>query len=177
MIVADSWRNACWAAGQVARRLVEQAHIRVVLNRRYLLFATFQAARTAVPSHRFRCLREIHVPAQWCCFACSSFGWCTGWGYFSLVFCWAVLLGLVLLWVVVLCQSPEQCVMAASSHARAGLMSTCVAQENVCDRVFVAKRENSAICEPDFVLKVPEAKEVIFNTSFPAQQQHKNDMR
>ena len=26
--------------------------------------------------------REIQVPARWCCFASSSFGWCSGWGYF-----------------------------------------------------------------------------------------------
>ena len=61
----------------------------------------------------------------WCCFASSSFGWCTGWicflpclllggaawpppplggvlggSAFSLVFCWVVLVGLLLLWVV-----------------------------------------------------------------------------
>ena len=72
-------------ADSVSSRLVEQANIRAGLKRRHLLFgtiSTFQAARMAVPSHRFRCLREIHVPAQWCCFACSSFGWCTGWSCF-----------------------------------------------------------------------------------------------
>ena len=83
-------------------RIVEQANIRA-LKGRHLLFgtiSTFQVARVAVPSHRFRCLREIHVPAHWwCCIACSSFGWCIGWGYFSLVFCWAVLPGL-LFWVL-----------------------------------------------------------------------------
>ena len=90
-VVADSWRNALGGpAHSVSSRLVEQANIRAGLKRRYLLFgtiSTFQAARMAAPSHRFRCLREIHVPTQWCCFACSSFEWCTGWGYFSLVFC------------------------------------------------------------------------------------------
>ena len=81
-------------------RLVEQANICAGLKRRYLLFgtSTFQAACMAVPSHRFRCLREIHVPAQWCCFACSSFGWCTGWSYFLPYLLLGVLPGL--LWVL-----------------------------------------------------------------------------
>ena len=72
-------------AGSASSRLVEQSNIRAGLKRRYFLFgtiSTFQAARTAVPSRRFRCLREIHDPAQWCCFACSSFGWCAGWSCF-----------------------------------------------------------------------------------------------
>ena len=72
-------------ADSASSRLVEQANIRAGLKRRYLLFgtiSTFQAARMAVPSHRFRCLREIHVPAQWCCLACSTFGRCTGWSCF-----------------------------------------------------------------------------------------------
>ena len=73
-----------WLGGpaeSASSRLVEHANIRAGLKRGYLLFGTiskFQAARMAVPSHRFRCRREIHVPPQWCCFACSSFGWCTG---------------------------------------------------------------------------------------------------
>ena len=81
-------------ADRASSRLVEQANIRAGVKRRYVLFGTiskFQAARIAVPSHRFRCLREIHVPAHWYCFACtllwavflvgllcplSSVGWC-----------------------------------------------------------------------------------------------------
>ena len=66
------------------RVVIEQANIRACLNRRYLFFgtiSTFQAAGVAVPSHRFRCPREIHLPARW--------------GYFSLVFCSVVLLGLL----------------------------------------------------------------------------------
>ena len=35
------------------------------------------------------------------CLTFSFFGWCFGWGYFSLLFCWVVPLGLPL-WVVVL---------------------------------------------------------------------------
>ena len=55
-------------ADSASSRFVEQENIHAGLKRRYLLFgtiSTFQAARIAVPSHRFRCLREIHVPAQW----------------------------------------------------------------------------------------------------------------
>ena len=61
-------------ADSVSSRLVGQANIRAGPKRRYLLFGTiltFQVARMAV-------LREIHVPAHWCCFACSPYGWCIG---------------------------------------------------------------------------------------------------
>ena len=47
----------------------------------------------AVPSHRFRRPREIQVPARWCCFDSSFYGWCSG----SPLSCWVVLLGLLLL--------------------------------------------------------------------------------
>jgi len=46
--------------------VIEQANIRACLRRKYLLFGTietFQASRMAVLSHRFRCPREIQVPA------------------------------------------------------------------------------------------------------------------
>ena len=75
--------------------VIEQANIRACLKRRYRLFgtiSTFQAARMAPLSHRFRCPREIQVPTRWCCFASSSFGRCSGWRYFTHVFCWVVLL-------------------------------------------------------------------------------------
>ena len=53
-------------ADSASSRLVEQTNIRAGLKRRHLLFgttSTFQAARMAVPSHRFWGPREIHVPA------------------------------------------------------------------------------------------------------------------
>ena len=83
-------------ADSVSSRLVGQANIRAGPKRRYLLFGTiltFQVARMAV-------LREIHVPAHWCCFACSPMGGVLGVVAFSLVFCCVVLLGL--LWAVFL---------------------------------------------------------------------------
>ena len=83
--------------------VIEQANIRACLRRRYLLLgtiSTFQGARMALLSHRLRCGRQIQVPPWWCCFASSFFGWCSGWGYFSLDFCRVVLLCLLLLRVV-----------------------------------------------------------------------------
>ena len=62
---------------------VEQANIRGCLKRRYLLFgtiSTFEVARMAVPSLRFRCPREIQVPARWCLL--HMMGWVLG--------CWSV---------------------------------------------------------------------------------------
>ena len=73
-------------ADSASSRLVEPAIIRAGLKRRYLLcgaISTFQAARMAVPSHRFRCPREFTFQHSGAALPAPPWGGrCSGWSCF-----------------------------------------------------------------------------------------------
>ena len=103
-VVADSWRNACWAARQIARRLVSSSKRTSVLvwSEDTFSLAQFQNFRLHVWLYLHIdfsvCVRSTFQHSGAALLALLS-GGVLGGAAFTLVLCWAVLLGL-LLWVL-----------------------------------------------------------------------------